>query len=210
MTAPLNQRTERSLQLAIDLGERLFVLLLFASFLVRLSHTLGLRPYNLIVLISEGLVAFFIVIRRGTTDVTMRPLDWVVALAGSVLPMLARADGRPLFPTIVGTVLMFAGLSFAIWAKATLRESFGVAAANRGPVNGGPYRGLRHPMYAGYIVVYIGFFLNNPLGWNLALYAVTIVLMIGRILAEENILSRDPIYANYRRHVRYRLLPGVF
>jgi protein-S-isoprenylcysteine O-methyltransferase Ste14 len=210
MSAPLKQRTERSLQLAIDLGERLFVLLLFASFVVRLSHTLGLRPYNILALISEGLVAFFIVIRRGASSLTMRPLDWVVALAGTALPMLARAGGQPLFPTMIGTVLMFAGLSLAIWAKASLRQSFGIAAANRGPVGSGPYRGVRHPMYAGYIAVFFGFLFNNPLPWNFVLYAVAVVLMVGRILAEENILSRDPVYADYCAHVRYRLLPGFF
>jgi protein-S-isoprenylcysteine O-methyltransferase Ste14 len=206
----LNPRTERTLQTAVDLGERLFVLLLFAGFAVRLSHTLEVRPYNLLALVSEGLVAALIVLRRNAVTVTMRPLDWVVALAGTTMPMFVRPGGQPLLSPIAGTVLMFAGLSIAIWAKATLRLSFGIAAANRGAVKGGPYRFLRHPMYAGYIVVYAGFLLNNPLLWNIAIYIPAVGLLAARILAEESVLRADPAYVAYMQPVRYRLLPGLF
>src|SRR5690349_10504140 len=129
MNPKLNPRTERALQMAVDLGERLLVLILFATFVVRLSHSLSFRPYNLLILFSEGLVAFLIIIRRSTTEFTMRPVDWIIALTGTALPMLLRAGGKPLLPISVGTVLMSAGLLFAIWAKFSLRHSFGIAAA---------------------------------------------------------------------------------
>jgi protein-S-isoprenylcysteine O-methyltransferase Ste14 len=209
MITPLSPRAERSLQIAIDLGERLFVLLLFATFAARLSHSLGIRPYNLLALLSEGLVATLILIRRNTDAVTMRPLDWVVALAGTALPMTVLPSGQPLLPPLAGTVLMFAGLSLAVWAKATLRRSFGIAAANRGSVISGPYRFVRHPMYAGYFLVFAGFLLNNPSIWNLAIYLLAVVCLIFRIFAEEAVLTNDPAYAAYRQRVRCRLAPGV-
>ena len=210
MTAPLDPARERALQRLIDVGERLFLLILFASFVVRLSHTIGVRPYNLLAMISEGLVALFIVIRRPAQSLTLKPLDWIVGLAGTTLPMLVRPGGLPLLPEIVGTVVMCSGLSLAIWAKLTLRRSFGLAAANRGMVATGPYRLVRHPMYAGYIVVYVGFFLNNPLGWNLGLYGMSVFLQVARILVEETVLTQDPAYRSYRERVRYRLLPALF
>lgn len=209
MTAPLSPRVERSLQAAIDLGERLFVLILFATFAVRLSHSLGIRPYNLLALLSEALVATFIVIRRNTEAVTMRPLDWVVALAGTALPMTVVAGGRPLLLPLAGTIFMFTGLLLAIWAKTTLRRSFGIAAANRGAVSSGPYRLVRHPMYAGYFLVFVGFLINNPSVWNLAVYLLTAVCLIARIFAEEAVLTGDPAYAAYRQRVHYRLAPGI-
>jgi protein-S-isoprenylcysteine O-methyltransferase Ste14 len=209
LTAPLSPRTERLLQVAIDLGERLFMLLLFATFVVRLSHSLGIRPYNLLALLSEGLVATLILIRRNTDAVTMRPLDWVVALAGTALPMTVRPGGQPLLPPLAGTILMFAGLSLAVWAKAILRRSFGIAAANRGAVISGPYRLIRHPMYAGYFLVFAGFLINNPSIWNLVVYLLAVVCLIVRIFAEEVMLSSDPAYASYRQRVRYRFAPGV-
>ena len=201
---------ERRLQRILDIGERLFVILLFASFLVSLSHTILLRPYNILAAISEGMTVYLIVVRRAALAVSTRPLDWFVALIGTALPMFVRAGEVSLAPPMVGTALMLAGLILAIWAKASLRQSFGIAAANRGPVSRGPYRGVRHPMYAGYILVYVGFFLNNPLMWNAVIYLASVGLQVARITAEERILTLDQKYADYRTHVRHRLVPGVF
>lgn len=210
MTKALDPKTERRLQRAIDIGERLIVIMLFVIFAERLLQTIHLRPYNILAVISEGFSVYFIVVRRAASAVTTRPLDWLAALIGTSLPMFVKAGGEPVMPTAVGTAIMSAGLMLAIWAKASLRHSFGVAAANRGPVSGGPYRGIRHPMYAGYILVYLGFFLNNPLFWNIAIYGTAIAFQIARIMAEERILTLDPKYADYRAHVRHRLVPGVF
>jgi protein-S-isoprenylcysteine O-methyltransferase Ste14 len=110
----------------------------------------------------------------------------------------------------VGTAFMLVGLVLAITSKLTLRRSFGVAAANRGIVRAGPYNLVRHPMYAGYILVYVGFLSNNPLWWNLALYVATVILIVARILAEERVLARDPEYAEFMSRVRHRLAPGLF
>ena len=210
MTTAMDPKTEWRLQRMIDFCERLFLVILFVTFLIRLSHTILLRPYNILVIISEGLGVYFIMVRRGASAVTLRPLDWFMALVGTTLPMFARPGGEAFMPTTIGTALMFAGLMLTIWAKASLRQSFGIAAANRGPVSRGPYRGIRHPMYAGYILVYVGFSLNNPLVWNVVIYGASIAFQIGRIMAEERVLTQDPKYANYRAHVRHRLVPGVF
>jgi protein-S-isoprenylcysteine O-methyltransferase Ste14 len=210
VSTPLLPARERFFLRVIDLGERLFLLILFASLVVRLSHSIWVRPYNVLALISEGFVAFLILVRRPAQDLSLRPLDWIVALAGTALPMLARAGGQALLPSAVGTVLMFAGLALALWAKLSLRRSFGLAAANRGAVAAGPYRLIRHPMYAGYIIIYIGFFLNNPLAWNMGLYIASVVLLVARVLAEEAVLTVDPLYRDYRGRVRFRLLPSLF
>ena len=206
----MDARLERRLQLAIDIGERIFILLLFATFVVNISHTLNVRPYNILMLLSEGLVAFFIAVRRPALNISIRPRDWAAALFCTALAMFGRAGGVPVLPDIAGTILMFAGLSLAIWAKLNLRRSFGLAAANRGAVLGGPYRFVRHPMYAGYIAVYIGFLFNNPLPRNLAIYTIVLVLLVVRVLAEERLLKTDPVYDAYSRRVRFRLIPVLF
>jgi protein-S-isoprenylcysteine O-methyltransferase Ste14 len=210
MSAELSPRIEQNLQLAVDIGERILILVLFAGFAVRVSRSFTFEPFNILGVISEGLVVFFILIRRHTAIFTMRPLDWIIAVAGTSLPLFARAGGHPLLPSEVGATVMLGGLSLAIAAKLTLRRSFGVAAANRGVVRGGPYRWVRHPMYAGYTLVYVGFFLNNPLAWNVAMYAYAITMLVLRILAEERVLAKDPQYAAFMHQVRFRLAPGVF
>ncbi len=210
MSAPMSPELELAFQRVIDLCERVFILLLFANFAVALSHSIGLKPYNILLLISEGLIAFFIAIRRPSQNVTSRPLDWLIAMVGTCSAMFVRAGGQPLLPAIVGTVLMFAGVMMGIWAKLSLRRSFGMAAANRGAVVTGPYRLVRHPMYAGYITVYVGFLLNNPLPRNFYIYAGSVVLQVMRILAEERILKADPAYDSYSKQVRFRLIPALF
>jgi len=209
MSAP-PLKSERGLQLAIDIGERIFILLLFASLAVRIFHSIDVRPFNILLLLSEGLVAFFVAVRRLALTISMRPLDWAIALGGTALAMVVRAGGEPPLPPVVGTVLMFAGLLLAIWAKLSLRRSFGIAAANRGAVVAGPYRFVRHPMYAGYVIVYVGFLLDNPLPWNFGIYALTVIFLVMRLLAEERVLKTDPVYDDYSKRVRFRLIPAVF
>lgn len=210
MSTELSPHTEQRLQTAVDVTERIFVLLLFAIFAVRISRSIAVAPTNMLAVMNEGLVVLFILTRRFTAVFTMRPIDWIIALAGTSAPLFVRAGGHPLLPWFVGAALMLAGLSLAIAAKLTIRRSFGMAAANRGVVRGGPYLVVRHPMYAGYIFVYAGFLLNNPLAWNLGIYAFTLATLVARILAEEKVLAEDPQYSEYMSRVRYRLVPGIF
>ena len=210
MNGPLDQGPGRGLKRALDLGERAFCVLVFVTFVARLSPTLAMKPWDAVILVSEGLVVFFVVIRRGALMVSTRPIDWLIALTGTVAPMLIHAGGRPLAPPAVALGLMLFGLLFSIWAKLILRRSFGLVAANRGVVHTGPYSFVRHPIYAGYVLVYIGFFLDNPLAWNAGVYLATVSLLIVRVLAEERVLAQDPAYAAFMGRVRYRLAPGVF
>src|ERR1700682_5194874 len=64
---------------------------------------------------------------------------------------IAREAGPPL-PTLFCGLLITAGVLLQIYAKLTLRRSFGIIAANRGVMTSGPYRVVRHPMYAAYLL----------------------------------------------------------
>ena len=196
---PLEDTPRRRLELAMDLGERTFSVLLFAGMVVRITLSPAFHLWDALVLLSEGLVVAFIVFRRLAVNVSSRPMD-----------LLVRVGGHAVGPPAVAVFLMTGGLLFSIWAKLILRRSFGLAAANRGVVDAGPYGFVRHPIYAGYIVVYIGFLLANPTAWNAGVYALTVGLLIIRILAEERVLKLDIAYSALMSRVRYRLAPGVF
>ena len=199
---------------ALDLLERGAVLALFASFAVRNYHAVVDQGhwFNAIMVASEALVALFILIRRPSANVVHSGADWALAFAATAGPLLARASssGHPLIPQGSGVVLLLLGLAFQVWAKLTLRRSFGIIPADRGVKADGPYRFVRHPMYLGYVTVHIGFLLLSPNLWNLAVYGVSFAVKIARIRAEERLLGRDPAYAAFQAHTRYRLLPGVF
>jgi len=83
-------------------------------------------------------------------------------------------------------------------------------ALTRGIKRGGLYRYVRHPIYAGYIITYAGFILQNLHVQNAAVIALFLIFLILRIFAEEEFLAQDPVYADYMTKTRWRLFPGVF
>jgi len=200
-------------RLDLDLVEKFLVATFMAVLASRLVPvvvaTHALPP--LLLLISEGVVVLFILLRRPTEDISRRGGDWFVGLAGTLLPLMAIApEGRSLIAIAACETVMIAGFLLQLSAKLTLRRSFGVVAANRGVKASGPYRIVRHPMYAGYALTHIGFLLSGPTWWNVAIYGSTLVIAVRRILAEERVLGVDPAYEALRQKVRYRLLPFVF
>jgi protein-S-isoprenylcysteine O-methyltransferase Ste14 len=123
---------------------------------------------------------------------------------------MVRPTGHAIAPDQVGFALQLLGTVFQLHGKAVLGRSFGIVAANRGVVVGGPYRLVRHPIYLGYLVTHAGFLLSNWSPRNLAVYAAAYFFQVARIYAEERILSGDEKYREYSAIVRYRLIPGLF
>jgi protein-S-isoprenylcysteine O-methyltransferase Ste14 len=127
------------------------------------------------------------------------------------LPMLvSTTTGIPLVPLVICFGLMSSGIVLQISAKLALGRSFGIVAANRGVKVMGPYRFLRHPMYAGYTMTHVGFLLAMPSLLNAVLYATALVMQIERILREERVLTQDAGYRAFAARVNYRLIPGIF
>jgi protein-S-isoprenylcysteine O-methyltransferase Ste14 len=192
----------------LDLSERIILILLFAA----LANSALRSPQhaNLLLILTEGMSVFFVIIRKQTLDVSTLPLDWALALLGTMLPLLVRPHGEPLVPGYVATAIMSVGALITLAAKLSLNRRFGIAPANRGVQRAWAYSIVRHPMYAGYIVVQCGFLLLNPTLWNLGLYLVAWGIQVGRIVREERWLSQDPAYRAYAEAVRFRLIPGLF
>jgi protein-S-isoprenylcysteine O-methyltransferase Ste14 len=164
-----------------------------------------------LLVISELLGVFLILTRRSATTVSTRPFDWALSLMAVNAPLLAAPAAASTFiPSQIATALMFAGMIIQISAKAVLWRSFGLVPANRGIKTKGPYRFVRHPMYAGYTLTHIGFLLGFPSLQNSLLYLTVFLIEIARLVREELILNQDPLYREYAARVRYRLLPGVF
>ena len=165
---------------------------------------------SLLWIVSEGLVIFLLVFRRESRRLSTQPWDWLVALGGTFTVLLIRPTTTAIAPESVGIALQVAGTLFAIYAKIFLGRSFGIVAADRGIVSGGPYRIVRHPIYLGYLATHVGFLLVNWSPRNIALYIVIYFFQISRILAEERILSESESYRDYRQRVRHRMLPFIF
>ncbi|MEI8177220.1 isoprenylcysteine carboxylmethyltransferase family protein [Aestuariivirga sp.] len=166
---------------------------------------------NAIYLFDQTLILCFLLFRRRAHLVTERPLDFVLAAAGTLLPMLAQpASGGSVIPPIFCTALMIVGLLIHLSAKLSLRRRFGVIPAARGVKSSGAYRLVRHPMYLGYMIVELGLFLDGPQLWNAAVFALHWMLFHYRMVAEERVLRLNPEYEAYCERTRYRLVPGLY
>jgi hypothetical protein len=84
-----------------------------------------------------------------------------------------------------------------LFAKASLRRSFGILPADRGVVSRGAYRFVR--------LLDIGFLLVNFGIQNIIVYGWHFPLQVGRIVREEKLPSADGHYRAYRNQVR---VPG--
>jgi len=213
LSQPLSETAERRLKLAMDVGERTFSVLMFGYMAINFLPTLTTAPINDLLLLSEGLVTVFMVLRRFTQDVSTRPFDWMAALAGTAAPMAVHAPDanvHRLAPQALLFGIWIFGVALSIWGKLSLRRSFGLAAANRGVMQGGPYRLVRHPVYAGYMMTYVFSILANPQLFNGLLYLGTVTLIVIRVLAEERVLKSDPAYFDFMGRVKFRLVPGLF
>ena len=121
-------------------------------------------------------------------------------------PAWLRAAGLAAFAA--GWALVHGALSANAYAVTVVRHQ-----AERGQtvVAGGPYARVRHPMYAGVVVVMAG--LALWLGSAAALVAALVPagLLVARIRLEERVLRAAlPDYAAYTSRVRWRLVPGVW
>ncbi len=75
----------------------------------------------------------------------------------------------------------------------------------------GPYRIVRHPMYAGALFVLIGIPLLLGSWWGLALSPILMIGLAVRSVLEERVLEAElGGYAAYKVIVRYRLIPFIW
>jgi protein-S-isoprenylcysteine O-methyltransferase Ste14 len=111
---------------------------------------------------------------------------------------------------VPATIVALAGLAVALWAYRAMGRSF---TAFPRPIEGGslvesgPFRYVRHPVYAGGLVFFAG--LSLALGpWGLAGTAVLAPLWWFKARYEERLLrERYPGYEAYAQRVRGRLVP---
>ena len=143
----------------------------------------------------------------------------VVFLAGAVVVAIyvpRAAIPLPAWWTFtLGLVLVTLGAAGRWWAARTLGRFFTQSVTiceGHQVIASGPYRFVRHPGYAGMLILMIG------LGLTLANWLSTLLVFIGflaghvpRIKVEEAVLEENlgDEYRNYER-ARKRLIPGIW
>lgn len=197
--------------IVLDIIERVIISAMFGYFVYRLLANYAGDPIASLMIFSEATVVALIVFRKPSRTLSHSPLDWLIALGATNAGLLvSAAHPEHTGPLELAYAFVVAGLFIQLSAKIILGRSFGVVAANRGVKASGPYRVVRHPMYAGYVVTHIGFLIALPSLHNFIVYASGLAIQIARIQREERILQQDPVYREFAASVRYKLFPGIF
>ncbi len=173
--------------------------------LVRLGQGLLLSKVLLVYLaIQAGLVAILFIKRR---QPTRRATRWqeLVAWASAILPVTIQLDGSGYHP--LGEAIAALGVAISVLAVNRLDRAFGVAPADRGLVERGIYRVIRHPMYLGELLALLGAAFSWLTLWNGSIVLAQLGLTVLRIRWEENIVQG---YDSYKAKVKWRLLPLVW
>ena len=173
----------------------------------RKFHDSGSFNWLGLLIVNSIMVAMYVV-KRDARSISQSPFLWLLAFAGTCLPLVLRPTS-PSMPTSIGNIIQLIGIVAIAASMLSLRRSFGIVPAHRGIRTGGLYNVVRHPLYASELFWMLGFAVANPSGWNIALWCCDCVLQFARASAEERFLGDDPIYTQYRARVRYRLLPLV-
>lgn len=136
--------------------------------------------------------------------------------------VLCALDGRrfrwshvPLWVEAIGAVLI-ALCMFGVWLVyrsntfAAPQVRIQVERQQR-VITGGPYRIVRHPMYAAALLMFVGTPLLLGSWWGLLFVPLGAVGIGLRAVGEERMLRRELAgYEDYTRQVRFRMVPGLW
>lgn len=139
-------------------------------------------------------------------------LIWLIAIG---LDRRAHASDVPVALQAAGLAMYLLSTAFIMWV---FREnSFAApvvkvqAERHHRVISSGPYAFVRHPMYSGIMLFFVGVPLLLGSWWGVAIAPVFAVLFAIRARIEERALVDGlPDYADYAARVRYRLVPGVW
>lgn len=115
---------------------------------------------------------------------------------------------------VIALVLVFAGILFSFWARAHLGRNWSgevMVKIGHTLITSGPYRWVRHPIYAGMTLALIGTALasGTPAGFvGLAFILFAFLVRVG----QEEALMRQTFPGEYPAYSRRtaRLFPGVY
>lgn len=195
----------RGLTFLVDIVLALFFIAFIYSHLTAFFMGAGLSM--LLFALSETFIVLFFLTRSKAKSVTNEPLDFALAIGATFAGLLFRPDTTPL---LISDTLILLGVVMQTIALLSLNTSFGIVPANRGVKQGGLYGIVRHPMYAGYFFLYVGYVIGSFSYINFIVFICAQTLQVMRLLAEERHLLTSPEYQEYKKQVRWRLVPFVF
>jgi protein-S-isoprenylcysteine O-methyltransferase Ste14 len=140
-------------------------------------------------------------------------LGFIVTIVFPVLDHRFGWSAVPASVSVLGDALI--ALAFLFIFFVFRQNSYGAStiqiAEGQTVISTGPYAFVRHPMYAGALVMLIGTPLALGSWWGLFAVLLILPVLIWRLLDEERFLRQNLSgYAEYQTKVKYRLLPFIW
>ena len=136
---------------------------------------------------------------------------WVLAQTALMLLFVGLVFVPPFWPpelSFIGIPLAVVGAVAFVWAARSLGKSLTPYPRPREDaelVERGPYRFVRHPIYAAGLLFFLGVGLASSLPATLAAFALGAFWWRKASVEEAHLAARFPGYEDYRRRVRNRL-----
>jgi len=209
-----------SVKIRVDIGRTVMVPAAALVLLLDLMTPAGrgggstLRWVGTLLTVAFYVLVIWCYLRRGparatTSSVTARVAAVVATWLPFAIPLLHGAPPGAVWQG-VSDVLLLAGTAGGVWSLRCLGRNLSVIAQARDVADRGPYRWIRHPLYAGEIVSSLGLTVAAHSLAAIAVWLGLCALQAYRALREEQLLLAVlPGYGAYRGRTA-ALLPGIF
>jgi protein-S-isoprenylcysteine O-methyltransferase Ste14 len=147
---------------------------------------------------------------------TIQSLAGIAFIAIFILSALDHRFGWsviPIYFIVAGDIFVLLGLFmvFLVFKENTFTSAIIEIDAEQKVISTGPYALVRHPMYIGAFVMLAGVPLSLGSWWGLLAVLPVVLVIIWRLIDEENFLAKNlPGYTEYRDKVKYRLIPFIW
>jgi protein-S-isoprenylcysteine O-methyltransferase Ste14 len=119
----------------------------------------------------------------------------------------------PPYAVIAGNVLIVLGWTIILFVfrENTFTSATIEVVADQRVVSTGPYAVVRHPMYSGSLLYFLGIPIALGSWWGLLVGILMMPVFVFRLFDEEKLLARNlPGYSEYMDRLKYRLVPFVW
>jgi len=196
-----------AIEKALNLLSAFIYVIFTASFAkdVIVNHRLS----SIFPVLMVSFFVYFFLVRDLPKQINLSPYHWLISLNGTFLPLCLRP--APSFHDHTALIIVqVIGVCISIAGILSLNKSIGLAPANRGIKMFWAYRYIRHPIYAGYFISQSCYCLQNLTSTNMVITVLWLTCETLRLFEEEKYLADDPVYADYMKRVRWRMIPGLF
>jgi sterol desaturase/sphingolipid hydroxylase (fatty acid hydroxylase superfamily)/protein-S-isoprenylcysteine O-methyltransferase Ste14 len=176
-------------------------------------------PYGALIFLAQcsnllflSLVVYFTLTRLPPRNTLNGVMPRAIAVIGTFSMMLVgvtpHVDISPAL-RVTSTVFVVMGTILSILCLARLGKSFSVAPSARALVTSGPYRIVRHPLYAAEALTIVGIAMSNGSAAAYMIAVACLCFQVARARLEEQVLSQTfPEYHDYATRVPM-LVPGL-